>query len=163
MKSRVFDFKKGDKVVFLAESYGRIQLDQGVVLMVKKAMPIKKWSGQVLTFPGVYVRFKNQWGDTYSKKFCEEYGAFQENPYPIWRLRLLKNGEMRNLEKRAGHASKLHQVYIDRARQVETAVDQEARDWKYQEIDRRKAAISHGGKFLQNVVARMGFKQPNNS
>ena len=161
-KSRVFKFKKGDKVVFLEESYGKIRLDEGVVLMVRQSMTFKKWNDHEVSIPVVYVQFTNRWGSTYSKKFAEEYGAFQENPYPLWRLRHLKDGEFRNLEKRANHASKLHQVYLDKAKQVEIDVEQEAREWKYREMDKRKAAIPHGGMYLRNVVARLGFKRPNN-
>jgi hypothetical protein len=159
-KDETLQYHKGDQVIFLTESYGRIQVDQGVVLMVKKAMPIKRWDGTVRTLPVVYVQFKSRWGDTYSKKFCAEYGQFQENPYPLWRLRLLKNGEMRNLEKRARHATKLHQVYLDKAKQIDVDVEQEAREWKYREADRRKEALPNGGMFIRNVVARMGFKRP---
>ena len=159
-KDKALQFKKGDKVVFLDESYDRIRLDDGVVMMVKKAMDVKRWDGRIVTLPVVYVRFTNQWGYTYSKKFCAEYGMFQENPYPIWRLRLLKDGEMRTLEKRASHASKLHQGYIDEAKKIEVDVEQEAREWKYKELDRRKEALPHGGMYLRNVIARMGFKRP---
>ena len=162
-KSRAFDFKKGDKVVFLDESYDKIRLEEGVVLMVKKAMPVKRWNGQVLTLPVVYVQFTNRWGSTHSKKFCDEYGAFQENPHPLWRLRQVNDGGMRSLEKRASHASKLHQVYIEAAKKIEVDVEQEARDWKYKELDKRKQALAHGDTYLRNVIARLGFKRPNNN
>jgi len=155
-----FKYKKGDKVIFLNESYDRIQLEEGVVLMVKKAMPVKKWDGKVLTLPVVYVSFTNRWGGVHSKKFCAEYGPFQENPHPIWRIRHLTNGNMRGLEKRASHATKLHQAYLDEAKKIEADVDQEARDWKYKELDRRKKEIPHGGMYLRNVVARLGFRRP---
>ncbi len=159
-KSRVFNFKKGEKVVFLNESYDQIQLAQGVVLMVKQAMDVKRWDGKHLTLPVVYVRFPDRWGGHYSKKFSEHYGMFQENPYPIWRLRKLTNGEMRSLVKRAAKATKLHQVYIEETKKIEVDVDQAARDWKYREFDKRKSALPHGGMYFRNAVARLGFKRP---
>jgi len=162
-KSKTSDFKKGDKVVFLDESYDKIRLAEGVVLMVKKAVEVKRWDGKILTMPVVYVHFTNRWGSTYSKKFAEDYGPFQENPYPLWRLRHLQDGEMRSLEKRGSHASKLHQVYIDEAKKIEVDVEQEAREWKYRELDKRKQALPHGGMYLRNVVARLGFKRPQNA
>ena len=161
-KSEAFKYKKGDIVVFLDESYDRIRLQRGIVLMVKKAMPVKRWDGTVLNLPVVYVQFENRWGAPYSKKFCAEYGSFQENPYPLWRLRHLKE-EMRSLEKRGAHATKLHQAYIEKAKKIEVDVEQEARDWKYTQLDKRKAALPHGGMYLRNVVARLGFKRPNNN
>ena len=162
-KSKAFDFKKGDKVVFLDESYDKIQLTEGTVMMVKKAVDVKRWDGKIITMPVVYVHFTNRWGCAYSKKFSDEFGAFQQDPYPLWRLRHLQDGEMRSLEKRGSHASKLHQVYIDEANKIEVDVEQKAREWKYRELDKRKQALPHGGMYLRNVVARLGFKRPNNS
>lgn len=157
-KSRALDFKKGDRVVYLNHSYGRVDLTEGIVTLVRKDMPCKRWDSKILNQAVVYVQFQNQWGHLWTKKFADEFGHFQQDPYPLWQLRHLVNGEMANLGARAKHASKLYAEYEAKVKAIEVDVEQEAREWKYREIDRRKKEIPHGGAYLNNVIARLGFK-----
>ena len=159
-KSRALTFKKGDQVVYLEDSYGNVRVTPGVVTLVRQAMEIKRWDSSHVTLPVVYVRFTSQWANTYTNKFCDEYGSFQQNPYPLWKLRHLTNGEMPGLKKRAKQASKLHQVYGEKVKKIQIEVEQEARDWRYREEEKRKSVLPHNGQYLRRVIARLGFKQP---
>jgi len=87
---------------------------------------------------------------------------FQENPYPIWKLMPLKGTTIKRLQKRAERATKLYRQYEEIHKQVSLDSEKEARDWQYAEINRRMANVPHGGSFLKNVVARLGFKRPAN-
>ena len=159
-KSRALGFKKGDQVVFFRDSYENISVTAGCVSLVRKDMPFKRWDGVMVTGTVVYVKCTSMHGQVFTHKFCDTYGPFQRNPEPVWRLRHLRLPEYRNLVKRAQHASKLHALYEEAARRIEIDVEQEAREWRYREQERRKKNIPHGRGYLNNVIARMGFKRP---
>lgn len=149
-KAKPLPFKKGMKVVLLTRNYGSISLQEGVVSMVTTR------DGETV----VHTRTPDRWGGYYKHSFSPVAGMFQENPYPIWKLQPLDGKTIKNLEKRAKQANKLHQQHEDRYREISIQVESDAREWKYKELERRTKDLPNGGPFLQNVIARMGFKRP---
>lgn len=161
-KSRALDFKKGDKVVFLDDNHERIVVEQGVVFLVRQNMPVKRWDDKVFHLTVVYVEYVSCYGHRFTRKFAEEFGKFQQDPYPLWRLRHINGDEFANLKKRSTRARKLYDAYREEIRRIDIQVESEAREWKNRRRDELEKAIPHGQKFLENVVARMGFKRPKN-
>ena len=149
-KPKPLPFKKGMRVICLTNAYNRISINEAVVSMVttKDGWPI------------VYTREPDRWGGYYKRAYSPIAGMFQENPYPIWKLQPLNGKNTKNLEKRIRRANKLHQQQQDRYREIAVDVEREARQWQNDELNRRTKELPHGGPFLQNVIARMGFKRP---
>ena len=145
-------FKKGMPVVWLTSQYHDIRLQSGEVTVVTTR------DGATV----VHVRAPDRWGGYWKRSFSPVAGMFQANPYPIWELQPLNGHNEKNLVKRAEKATKLYRQYEEIHKQTSLDVEKEARDWQYAEINRRMAKVPHGGKFLSNVVARMGFKKPKN-
>jgi len=108
----------------------------------------------------VYVRFKSQYDWTYTHKFNDEasYGA---DIHRLWQLRPLRPGEdVKALEKRMKHASKLYNIHKDAVSHMEREVEGEARAWQREESTRRRAEIPNGPDYIQRVASRAGFTQP---
>lgn len=145
-------FKKGDKVVYVTEDYGKIHIQEGEVTVVAT-----RDGSQV-----VHVRTPDQWGGYWKRSFSPIAGMFQENPYPIWKLRVMNGDNIKNLKKRAEKATALFRKYQEAYQAIQNQVEAEANKWKYEEIARRAAVLPNGAPFLRNVVARLGFKKPKN-
>lgn len=147
-KVRATDFKRGDKVIYTQGSYGNgLSITEAVVTVVAKGV--------------VHVKSVTEHGWEIKEKFGEIVGHFQENPRPLWRLRKITPGEnLKNLYKRAKKATALRHRYEELYRHIQTEVEEEARKWKYEEINRRTAKLPHGSGFYDRVLARMGFRKP---
>lgn len=150
MKKKPLPFKKGMRVVWLDYSYGRISLQEAVVSLatIRAGEPV------------VYARYQDRWGNYHGRAFSPVAGMFQENPYPIWKLIPLDGKDIKALEKRANRANTLFREYEQRYKEITSEVEEEARKWKYDEINRRAAALEHDPKFMGNVISRLGFKKP---
>jgi len=150
-KPKPLPFKKGMRVVYLSNEYGRIAISEAEVSMVTTK------DGQTV----VYTRTPDRWGGYYKRSFSPVAGMFQENPYPLWKLIPLNGKNMKNLTKRAEKATKLFREYEERYREITVQVESEAKKWQYEEIARRTEGLPNGPSMLKNVIARLGFKRPN--
>ena len=151
-RTKPLPFKIGIPVVWLQDYYGRIIVQEAVVSKVNTK------DGETV----VYARYQDRWGNYHSRSFSPIAGMFQEKPWPIWKLIPLNGQNIKALNKRAERANKLFQEYEQRYKEITVDVEQEARQWQRDEIDRRTHELANGPKFLQNVIARMGFKRPKN-
>lgn len=141
------DFKRGDKVVYCQNHGDGISLTEATVTVVAKGV--------------VHTKHITQHGWECKEKFGERPGNFQENPRPLWRLRkIAPSDNLKNLQKRAKKATQISQRYRQQYQEIQTQVENEAREWKYREIELRAAKLAHGGSYLDRVLARMGFKRP---
>ena len=150
MKKKALPYKKGMQVAYLTEAFHGVRLQEGEVTVVTTR------NGATV----VHVRTPDSWGGHYKRSFSPVAGTWQENPYPIWKLMPLNGQKIKQLKKRAERATKLYHEYEETHRRISLDVEKEARDWQYAEIRRRMESVPHGGKFLSNVVARLGFKRP---
>ncbi len=151
-KSKPLPFKKGMEVIWLTDDYGRIRLQAGEVTVVTTR------DNETV----VHVRAPDRWGGYWKRSFSPVAGMFQENPYPIWKLQPLNGHNVKNMTKRAEHATKLFEINRKAYTDIQRQVEYEANTWKYAEIERRAALLPNGQSFLQNVIARLGFKRPAN-
>ncbi|KKN40486.1 hypothetical protein LCGC14_0732750 [marine sediment metagenome] len=152
MPKKPLPFKKGMKVVWLAQLYNRVQVTEGEVTVVTTR------DGE----PVIYCRHIDQWGNTWKRSFSPVAGMFQENPYPVWQLQPLNGQNFKALKKRAEKCTKRSQAYHEAYQEMQGEVHCEASTWEHQEVSRRAQLIPDGPKFAANVVARLGFKRPPN-
>jgi hypothetical protein len=143
-------FKKGMAVVWLTRYHGQIRVTEGEVTVVttKDGAPV------------VHVRHPDNWGGYWKRSFSPVAGMFQENPYPIWQLIPLDGKSIKNLTKRAEHASKLFSEYQQKCEQIRRECEHEARRWQEEQYQERIKDLENGTQYLNNVVARLGFKKP---
>lgn len=149
-KPKPLPFKKGMKVIWLNRHDGRISLTEGEVTVVttKNGEPI------------IHCRHIDRFGNEWKCKFSPACGHFQQDPHPIWQLQPLNGRSVKALRKRAEKCTKRNRVYQEAYDAMRRDVEEESRTWQRDEVSRRGDLISDGPKFVENVIARMGFKKP---
>lgn len=141
-------YKRGMEVVFLQLNYG-ISISAGTVTTVRDGT--------------VYVRFKSHYDWTFTYKFTDEPG-YKPNTYQLWHIRPLRPGEdVKALEKRMKHASKLYNIHQSAVSTMQREVEGEARSWQREEEFRRRGEIPNGPGYIKRVASRAGFTQPKNA
>ena len=143
-------FKKGMSVVWLTRYHGQIRVTEGVVTMVttREGHPV------------VHAKHVGREGYEFKRSFSPVAGMFQENPYPIWQLIPIGGKSIKNLSKRAEHASKLFSEYQQKCEEIRRQCEYEARRWQEEQYRERIKDLENGSRYIDNVVARLGFKKP---
>lgn len=161
-KAKQPTYKRGDKVVYLRMTDYGLQVTQAEVTATREQLCVNpQLCGQKYEHL-VYVKHESAngsiWKYTFSDAGGSRYGYGEK--YPLWMLRHMNDSELPNLEKRAKEATEAYQKYKDRCTNIDRQVEEEARKWKWAELEKRKKDVPNGWDYLNRVVARMGFMQP---
>lgn len=146
-KPKPLPYKRGDEVIYIQTDYG-LRITRGTVTAVRNDKGI------------IYVQSTGYHGTIWKTAFGRECGHFQRDPRPIWQLQPLNGQNVKLLERKAEKCNKRHRAYEEAYAIMQRDVEDESRAWQREEVFRRGNLIPDGPKFVENVIARMGFKKP---
>lgn len=151
------EFKRGDKVVYLDLSSIGIKVTVAEVTATRKE-PMVNGKFEHLVYVKSVTDNNYTWKRTFSDIASNRYGYGEK--HPLWMLRHLTDGEFPQIKTAAERYSKLYGAYSEKCNEIDRQVEDEARKWKYAELDRRKAEVPHSWGWAMKQLSRLGFKQP---